>query len=334
MGGTIWCESEEGIGSLFSFTAWFGIGTADDVDRFALDGTLSTADIRSSYNFSGRTVLLVEDNQTNQMLAIELLKETGIEIVVAGNGQEAVTSICDGDMSFDLVLMDIQMPVMDGFEATSRIRGDGRFTDLPIIAMTAHAMEEEQYKILQAGMDVHISKPIDFPTLLRVMALLLNRNSPTTAAAEQTGSHREVPAVPAAQTIPAPTAETKQGELPYSQIPGLQVSEALLRLAGKVKLYDKLIRSFVPQWSTIAPVIGEAVAKGERELASRHAHSVKGSAGTIGAVELQSRAQVLETAINEGVSAEVITAVQLRSFSEELDRLMREIQEKLPGCNI
>ncbi len=334
MGGTIWCESEEGIGSIFSFTAWFGIGTADDVDRFALDGTLSTADIRSSYNFSGRTVLLVEDNQTNQMLAIELLKETGIEIVVAGNGQEAVTRICDGDMSFDLVLMDIQMPVMDGFEATSRIRGDGRFTDLPIIAMTAHAMEEEQYKILQAGMDVHISKPIDFQTLLRVMALLLNRNSPTTAAAEQTGSYREDPAVPAAQTIPAPTTETKQGELPYSQIPGLQVSEALLRLAGKVKLYDKLIRSFVPQWSTIAPVIGEAVAKGERELASRHAHSVKGSAGTIGAVELQSRAQVLETAINEGVSAEVITAVQLRSFSEELDRLMREIQEKLPGCNI
>ncbi len=326
MGGTIWCESTEGVGSTFSFTAWFGIGKAGNVDPFTVDGTLFTVDICSSYDFTGRRVLLVEDNQTNQMLAIELLKETGIEIEVAGNGQEAVTKICGSPLPFDLVLMDIQMPIMDGFEATRQIRQDGRFGTLPIIAMTAHAMEEEQHRILQAGMDVHISKPIDIANLLRVMDLFLNRQTPTTSPVGSNQEHQEPAATMHATT---PTVSSDSQNMPYSDIPGLNVTEALLRLSGKVKLYDKLLRSFVTNWGGITPAIEEALQRGERELASRHAHSIKGSAGTIGAGELELRAQALETAINDDVPAEIISSIQLHTFSVELDRLVEEIQEKV-----
>ena len=152
MDGEIWCESIPGQGSSFCFTAWFGIGQADDT---ALPR--AAANTAATYDFSAFHILLVEDNENNQQLAIEFLKDTGIVVDVASNGSEAVAMITDGNTVFDLVLMDIQMPVMDGYEATRLIRADSRFSALPIIALTAHAFREEQQKIMQAGMDGHLS---------------------------------------------------------------------------------------------------------------------------------------------------------------------------------
>ena len=96
-------------------------------------------------------MLLAEDNEINQQIAVELLTSAGVDVVVAGNGREAVEMLTQGGASYDIVLMDIQMPEMDGYEATRRIRAEKRFADLPIIAMTAHALVEERQKAMEAG---------------------------------------------------------------------------------------------------------------------------------------------------------------------------------------
>ena len=128
----------------------------------------TTPEVRA---LEGARVLLAEDNEINQQIAVELLTSAGVDVVVAGTGREAVEMLTQGGASYDIVLMDIQMPEMDGYEATRRIRAEKRFADLPILAMTAHALVEERQKAMEAGMNDHISKPIDpqamFETLRR-----------------------------------------------------------------------------------------------------------------------------------------------------------------------
>ena len=121
----------------------------------------------ASENFSGMNILLVEDNQINQQLAQEILQEAGATVTIANNGQEALN--CLNDHSFDLVLMDVQMPVMDGYQATQAIRNEMGLTDLPIIAMTAHAMESDQEKCLEAGMNDYIAKPVELDQLFSII---------------------------------------------------------------------------------------------------------------------------------------------------------------------
>ena len=173
MGGEIWCESEAGRGSTFCFTAWFGIGEPIDAGTPAGFDTLSR-DREAGPDFSGTRVLLVEDNLVNMELANEILYGTGTEVDQALNGQQAVDRVTGGAASYDLVLMDLQMPVMDGYQATRAIRADGRFGELPIIAMTAHAMKEVEQATREAGMSAIVTKPINSRTLLRVMQSFLD----------------------------------------------------------------------------------------------------------------------------------------------------------------
>ena len=129
--------------------------------------SVDDAEARARISLEGARILLVEDNEINQQVASEILAAVGVSVTLANNGQEAVQAVSGND--FDAVLMDVQMPVMDGYEATRRLRQDPRFQTLPIIAMTAHAMAGDREKSLAAGMDDHVTKPIDPEALFRTL---------------------------------------------------------------------------------------------------------------------------------------------------------------------
>lgn len=157
MGGEIWVESDEGIGSTFSFTVKLQKSSSDAIMETSEDDKLVMK--HAIEKLKGSNVLLVEDNEMNQELAIELLSKDGLYVTVANNGKEALDILETKD--FDIVLIDIQMPIMDGYEATYAIRKKERYRDLPIIAMTANVMSDDIQKAQDSGMDDHIGKPID-----------------------------------------------------------------------------------------------------------------------------------------------------------------------------
>jgi PAS domain S-box-containing protein len=310
MGGKIWCESIPGQGSTFSFTAWFGHCQENDIEQCNYTCAAITDDTRPSFDFSGIRILLVEDNEINRQLAIELLKDTGAVVDVSENGEEAVAKVTKGSAQYDLVLMDIQMPVMDGYEATRLIRADSRFTSLPIIAMTAHAMEEERRKILQAGIDAHITKPIEARTMLQVMRFFLQVNA--SCAGHQ--KKRE---------------KACTDEVTFPEIAGLDTETALGRLDGDRNLYLWVQRTFTENQENAALLIEEALNAGDMKLAAREAHTIKGAAGTMGAVKLEELALTLEAAINGGEPATAIKNT-LEDFATELARLVGELKVHLP----
>jgi two-component system sensor histidine kinase/response regulator len=183
MHGDIWAESEPGKGSTFYFTAVFELADGHDEissgeyqashGRDESDLPLHTAVARADKNRKGM-ILLVEDNEINQMIAEELLKTVGYDVDIANNGQEAVNMV--GQKAYDLVLMDIQMPVMDGLAATRKIRENAALGDLPIIAMSAHAMAGDKEKSLDSGMNDHITKPISPDVLYSTLDIWLGRH--------------------------------------------------------------------------------------------------------------------------------------------------------------
>jgi CheY-like chemotaxis protein len=310
MGGEIWCESVQGEGSSFYLTVWFDNCKESDLEQCSHVCTSNSGDKEPSFNFSGSSILLVEDNEINRQLGIELLKDTGALVHLAENGKEAVTMITDGSTAYDLVLMDIQMPVMGGFEATRLIRSDRRFAALPIIAMTAHALQEELHKILQAGMDAYITKPIDAKAMLRTMSVFLCGQGSSVHIFE----NRE---------------NTTGNEAVIPDIEGLDVSGALYRLDGDRDLYLWLLRSFVENQTGIAPLIEELLSADDTGQAARHIHTIKGIAGSMGAVALEDLSRSLENAIAKGEPFASISE-SLRCFTSELERLTTLLKSNLP----
>ncbi|HIJ88179.1 MAG TPA: response regulator [Desulfuromonadales bacterium] len=309
MEGKIWCESIPGEGSSFNFTAWFGIGQASEVGQYSAVGTDNGVYKEKTFDFSGSRVLLVEDNEINQKLAIELLKDTGAVVDVADNGEIAVTMITGGSRAYDLVLMDIQMPVMDGYEATRLIRTDSRFAGLPIIAMTAHAMEDERQKILDAGIDAHISKPINARTMMKAMNFFLREQESSEHLNER--------------------FEGNSGETAIPYIAGLDTATALDGLDGKSELYLWVLRMFVKNEPNVVAEIEEALRVEDTKQAFLLVHTIKGAAGTIGAVELKALAYALENEIDQNSSSENIRKA-LDPFASELKRLAADIAKHLP----
>ena len=168
MGGTIWVESAQGIGSQFHFTALF-----PRADPPAAAGPNSTVlqPGQGEYDFSGLRVLLMEDHPVNQQLIVELMQGHGAQVDVAANGKEGLEMLRSCPVAYyDVVLMDLQMPVMDGYEATRLLRRDPQHGQLPIFAMTAHAMADEKERCLALGMNGHLSKPIDPEVLFETLA--------------------------------------------------------------------------------------------------------------------------------------------------------------------
>jgi CheY-like chemotaxis protein len=244
-------------------------------------------------DLSGFRILVVEDNPTNQQLASELLESRGAAVDVAANGQEAIDRLKRLPPDhYALVLMDLQMPVLDGYEATRLLRIDERFVNLPIIAMTAHAMAEERERCQVLGMNGHISKPID-PGELYAIALRF-RAVP--------GSSRPGPTTPPApRGIGAPSA----GDAETPRIAGLDVDAGLRHAGGSRALYRRLLKRFAGDYRDFAEDFGKAIAASRWEDAARQAHTLKGLAGSLGAAELQKQAVGLERAARAGDAARV-----------------------------
>ncbi len=255
-------------------------------DGFATTHTVADAAIALPDNLQGGRVLLVEDNDFNQEVATELLKEVGLKVEVAENGAIALEKLREApDGTYDLVLMDMQMPVMDGIAATIEIRKQARFDSLPIVAMTANVMAAERQKCLEAGMNDHVAKPIDPAVLFGALARWLTpRAEPDAAPARR----------------PATVSELADDFDPASlTIDGLDVKLGLSRVLGKRRLYCDLLLKFARDQTKASQLLQEALEGGDLATAQRLAHTARGLAGNIGASRLQEQASLLESAIRD-----------------------------------
>jgi len=288
------------------------------VNVFAAPGETVATEAGQETRLRGARILLAEDNDINQQIAVELLEGAGATVKIANNGREAVETLSNGPQPppFDMVLMDLQMPEMDGYQATAKLRSDARFGALPIIAMTAHATIEERQRCLGAGMVDHISKPIDPALLYEIVGRVYKSANPSPVAA---GGEKTRMAEQSKDTKP-------NGELPV--VAGLDTKDGLSRVAGNQKLYLKLLRQFAEQQGPAITQISDALAQGDPALAERLAHTLKGVAGNIGAKPVQTAAGALEKLIrNHAKSEEVASAKQ--QVTTALDPLVEQLKAAL-----
>jgi two-component system sensor histidine kinase/response regulator len=284
------------------------VGAFIESDDQAAAVTSATA---GGVSLTGLRVLLVEDNDINQQIAVELLEGVGATVDVANNGREAVDTLSGGPIPppYDVVLMDLQMPVMDGHQATSKIRSDPRFTALPIYAMTAHATLEERNFCLANGMNGHIAKPLDpallFDTLSKIPRQIPEAVTPGTGAAEEAAAPPDV--------------------LP---VDGLDSADGLHRVGGNSRLYVKLLRQFASQQANAIGEIRAALAANDAESAVRLAHTLKGVAGNLGARDVQDGAAAVETLLR-GTSPADATDAALARLAAVLDPLVARLRSAL-----
>ncbi len=253
----------------------------------------------------GRSVLVVEDNAINQQVAIELLSDLGIAVEVVGNGEEAIAEL--SVHQYDAVLMDVRMPVLNGIEATRRIRGDARFETLPIIAMTAQAMGGDREACLAAGMDDYISKPID-PGVLRTVLAKYLVASPRSVALSATGD---------------PPGDAEREDAPLPRRPGIDMDDALRRFVGKRERFLRIVDDFRKRSRGAAAKVKKHLAEGRRTEAMIVVHGIKGAASAIGARELSSRAQALESALNDETLPD--DDVRVSDTLDEFDAALRVV---------
>ncbi len=234
----------------------------------------------------GAHLLLIEDNEINQQVAQEILQGAGIRVSIAADGKQGVDAVSRG--TFDGVLMDIQMPIMDGYAATREIRKDNRFRDLPIIAMTANAMAGDREKALAAGMNDHVAKPIDVGELFQVLGKWVTASEPQQA---------ETPSIVERDSETLQPTHTAHLDVDIPVLQGIDTKAGLERIGGNLKLYRKLLAQFGDSQGKTPAHIREALAERDRETAERLAHTLKGVAANIGALDVHGASQKLESAI-------------------------------------
>ena len=275
-----------------------------------------------STRLAGARILVAEDNEINQQIAVELLGGAGATVTVANNGREAVEMLTAGSQPppFDLVLMDLQMPEMDGYQATAKLRADPRLLKLPIIAMTAHATIEERQRCLASGMNDHVAKPIDPASLFDTVARFYATVSHT--------RHTEQPVNRA-----TPQSPSSDDSTPLPIVAGLDTQNGLLRVGGNIALYLRLLRQFVEQQAQSVEQIGQALSSGDGPLAERLAHTLKGVAGNIGAASVQSVAGVLEKLIRNRAGAHELAEArhQVAAHLEPLVGALRSALQPAPA---
>ncbi|MGM0501953.1 MAG: response regulator, partial [Bacillota bacterium] len=253
-------------------------------------------------DLSGIKVLVAEDNKINQEIAVEILKKANIEVVIAENGQEALKQLKDND--FDLVLMDIQMPQMDGYEATVKIRQELELDDLPIIAMTADAMKGDKDKALSLGLDDYITKPIDlnsfFATIQKWLSLkkdiLLDDKS---------------------------QFNTDFLEEQLTDLTAFDLQLALKRVNNNYEVYRNILINFYDEYKDVEQEIKKLYKNNNLEELKKIVHSLKGVAGNIGAAQLHQSLINLDLALQEGNNLEEL----LKQFYQELEKVMTQLKQ-------
>ncbi|MBF0443973.1 MAG: response regulator, partial [Magnetococcales bacterium] len=251
------------------------------MDIFGIDRAIAkvkSRDVDAIIGILGAHVLLVEDNKINQQVATELLEANGLLVTVANNGIEAVKLVEENN--FEIVLMDIQMPEMDGFTATGKIREIPGCENLPILAMTAHAMEGDRQKSLNAGMDEHVTKPIDPDKLFEALVQWIPAKDRGVVVSEST------------------TVENNSDSTLPDTLPGIDLTIGLKHLSGNKHLLEKLLREFYRDYFDIINELRLSI-NNDLQSAQRTAHTIKGIAGSIGATSLKDSAFNLELAIKD-----------------------------------
>ena len=263
----------------------------------------------------GARVLLVEDNEINQQVAKEILQGAGLKVTVANDGQEGVDAARRNQ--YDAILMDIQMPVMDGYAASREIRNrKSEIGNVPIIAMTAHAMAGDEQKSIAAGMNDHVTKPIDPAQLFGTLQKWIKpsdkriQDQQPQVPVERPGSDQAMP---------------KEYELPES-LPGFDLSDGLIRLQGNKTLYRKLLLNFAKDYNAVAEKIRQVLDAKDFEKAHSLIHNLKGLAGNLAATELQVAAVNLEKLV-KGVQKKTPPAKELNLKLAELENALNQALE-------
>lgn len=262
-------------------------------------------------NMAQKEVLLVEDNEINMQVAKEMLEDVGVRCDHAGNGEEAIKMF--RSKVYDGILMDIQMPVMDGLTATKMIRLLPKGDQVPIIAMTAHAMKGEKQRSLDAGMDDHLIKPIDPVKFYRTLMELVGKA--TKNDVQQAFAEGQEPYLDAG---------------PKLELTGIDTVAGLSRVANKENRYLDLLRMFLNEWQSLPEKLASFVSNNEVMAFHQSMHSLAGSAGTIGANQVYEMAKRLEMMVVDGQ-----TNIKLRSLEvqQAMKQLQKELDEVLEGIN-
>ena len=305
MGGEAGADSEPGRGSRFWFTAWLADGEAGAPLAPASPHALSHEEqLRRQHG--GARVLLVEDHPVNQEIARDLLQAAGLVVDVAGDGLQAVQRAQQA--RYELVLMDMQMPHMDGLDATRAIRRLPQGTNVPIVAMTANAFADDRAACMAAGMNDFIAKPVE-PEALYALLLRWLRPAPSLA-----------PSLSPSPAAPPPPAAAATAAVPA--IEGLDAQRGLRLLRGDTHKYLRLLRTFVDHHG--ADIAALRAPPGDGSEVARRLHALKGSASAIGALAVQQHAAALDEQLHHGAAATTLAA-ELLQLADELQGLIQRI---------
>jgi len=248
----------------------------------------------------GSHILVVDDNEINRQIATELLEHAGVWVTVAHNGVDALEKLKKSDRPIDGILMDVQMPEMDGYEATAHIRRNPELSELPVIGLTAHALVEERERCISAGMNDLVTKPIDPQRLFKALSEWI-------VVPEETEAFVSEP-------------ELTEGTSELPELPGIDTEAGLARVVGNQGLYLNLLKRFAEGQAHVLDEIKQALDSEDFALAQRVAHTTKGVSGNIGATALQQVAGQLEAVIKSREIEKVCDL--LPDFSEELKRVV------------
>ena len=313
MGGQIEVCSKENQGSVFSFELAFQIDNGLQAEENLAQLPDIAMSARPEQSYAGSRILLAEDNGVNQQIAIELLSILGIAVNVAENGQEAV-HLAQAAVPgyYAMILMDLQMPVMDGHEAAALIRKDSRFDDTPIIALTAHAIGDIRERCMREGMQDYLTKPVQPEALFKVVTRWIAASSPT-----------EMPAPPAVSDEPA------AGAVPLPFFSQLDTRLGLHYMGGRQDFYISMLHRFLRSQEGTGVELGKQILAADYKNAERLSHTLKGLAGSLGATGLQKIAADLELALHHGESKPILEDLSAQ-LSLLLDALLDELRSSLP----
>lgn len=305
MGGEIGVTSQEGKGSVFRVRLWLRSREMGEAAAASPGGTKEASGIR----YQNVHVLVVDDQPTNLEIAEELLAAVGIVTQRAINGQEALkVLLASGRDAFDLVLMDIQMPVLDGLTATQKIRAIDGFENLPIIAMTAHTMEHEKKRFVEAGVNDHIGKPYEAEQFYRILEKWIPRIKQKPDAGLE-----------------------KSSDVEFPRLTGIDTGAGLSRFAGKVEQYRHWLLNFSADTPEFLARVRSQVAAGQLEEARKTVHALKGRAGMLGMNELMAKTAALEEQLQNSLPPEEMLAAWQRTvedLSGRIDEGLRGLESK------
>jgi two-component system sensor histidine kinase/response regulator len=325
MGGEVGFESTLGQGSTFWFTARLAHARGSEAESAVLanagDSVMADPEAMAELerelveSFGGARILVAEDNAVNREVALSLMADLGFSIDCAENGRQAVEMV--GKHDYDLILMDMQMPELDGVEATREIRGRHGKRQVPIIALTANAFDDDRQRCLDAGMNGHVAKPVEPATLFTALRRWLpQRRLAAPAVSAMSGlAGGAAPTVDAADALIARLRE----------LTGVDVDAGLHRMRQRPASYARLIHMFVDGHRDDVGKLRELLAQGGYETAGRLAHSLKGAAGMLGAILIQEQAAALE-AVLRAEAGEAQTDRHLAALDEAMLALLARVE--------